>query len=115
MHTKFKNNQEEYIMSVKHIGKEQFEEVVLNSPKKVFVDFYADWCGPCQMLAPVVEELSSKMEDVEWVKINVDEQQELAVKYNIMSIPALFVFENGKPVATHVGYASEAEIVNMLG
>ena len=81
----------------------EFDDV-LASGKKVLVDFYADWCGPCKMLAPVLENLANEVNDVEIVKVNVDLNNELAARYGVMSIPTLIVFENGQKVNQSVGF-----------
>lgn len=79
-------------------------DAVLASGKKVLVDFYADWCGPCKMLAPVLETLANEVSDVEIVKVNVDLNNELAARYGVMSIPTLIVFENGQKINQSVGF-----------
>ena len=81
----------------------EFNET-LNTTPLVFVDFYADWCGPCKMLGPVVEELAGETPDVTFVKVNVDDLPEIAQKYGIMSIPALFVFKNGEVAGQSLGF-----------
>ncbi|MBP3891891.1 MAG: thioredoxin [Solobacterium sp.] len=86
--------------------KEEFTQL-LKDNEKVFVDFYADWCGPCKMLAPVVEGLAKKNEDVTFVKVNVDDNSEIASQYGIMSIPALFAFKNGEVAGSTVGFQPE--------
>ena len=102
-------------MSIK-ITSENFESVVLNSDKQVLVDFWATWCGPCKMIAPVIEELSTELEGKVVVgKIDVDENQDLAVKYSVMNIPTLLVFENGKEVKRLVGFKPKDEIKSALG
>ncbi len=79
---------------------QQFEQLVLNSANPVFVDFWAEWCGPCRSVSPVVEELSTEYDGkVDFVKINVDENGELAQKYNVFSIPTLAIFKNGEVVS----------------
>ena len=92
-----------------------FEEEVLNSPLPVLVDFYADWCGPCKMLAPILHELAEEKSGALKVgKVNVDEQMELAMRFQVSSIPMLVVFKDGKPVAKSVGYRTKSEIAAMM-
>ena len=101
-------------MAALHITKENFDREVLQSDKPVLVDFWATWCGPCQMLLPVIEELSAEVTDAKICKINVDEQRELAMKYNIMTIPTLLVIKNGKVMSTSVGVKPKSAILGML-
>ena len=92
-----------------------FESEVLRSDQPVLVDFYAVWCGPCRMLAPVLEEIAREYEGgVKVGKVNVDEQMELAQKFGVSSIPLLVVFKDGQPVAKSLGYRPKEEIVNLL-
>ncbi|MBO5414931.1 MAG: thioredoxin [Bacilli bacterium] len=101
-------------MEVIKIKEEEFEEKVLKSDKKVLVDFYADWCGPCKMLAPVIDKLAEEVDDVSFVKINVDNAENVARSYGVMSIPALFVFENGEVVKNSVGFQSIDELKEFI-
>ncbi|PNH20614.1 thioredoxin [Lachnospiraceae bacterium] len=91
---------------VKQINEAEFEAEVLKSEKPVLVDFYADWCGPCKMTAPVLEKLSETLDTVAFAKINVDENPNLAQKYQVMSIPNLIVFKNGEPAERAIGMQS---------
>lgn len=102
-------------MSVKHFTIQNFEEEVLKSDKTVLVDFWAAWCGPCQMIAPVIEEIAQEFEDIVVGKVDVDSNSELAMKYSVLSIPTIYVFKNGEVVARHIGLASREEIVALLG
>ena len=97
------------------ITAENYENEVLRSDKPVLLDFYADWCGPCKMLAPVVHEIAEENAGTIKVgKINVDEQMELAMRFQVSSIPMLVVFKDGKAVAKSVGYRPKAEIAAMV-
>ena len=101
-------------MSVIIISKENFASEVLNSNKPVLLDFYADWCGPCRMIGPIVSEIANERNDVKVGKINVDEQPELASQFQVMSIPMLAVIKNGKLENQVVGYRSKEQIEAML-
>ncbi len=92
-----------------------FENEVMHSDKPVLVDFYADWCGPCKMLSPVLHELAEeKADELKIGKVNVDEQMELAMRFQVSSIPMVVLFKDGKPVAKSVGFRSKAEISAMV-
>lgn len=93
---------------------ENFEQEVLKSDVPVLVDFYADWCGPCQMLAPIIEDISDSDIGVKVGKVNVDEQMPLALQYNARSIPLLVLFKNGEVAAKSLGYQDKAEILKMI-
>lgn len=98
-----------------NLTNENFEKEVISSKKPILVDFWASWCGPCQMIAPIVEEISNELsERIEVGKINVDEQPEIAIKYDVMSIPTLILFKNGKVVNTIIGYHSKEEILDFI-
>ena len=101
-------------MSVIKISKENFASEVLNSNKPVLLDFYADWCGPCRMVGPIVSEIANERNDVKVGKINVDEQPELSAQFQVMSIPMLAVIKNGKLENQVVGYRSKEQIEAML-
>ena len=93
------------------INGKEFENEVLKSKEKVLVDFYADWCGPCKMLGPIMDELSN---DHEIYKVNVDNSSELAQKYGIMSIPTLLIFDKGELVNKSVGFMSKEQVEELL-
>jgi thioredoxin 1 len=99
---------------VHHADEDNFAEVVLNSDVPVLVDFYADWCGPCRMVAPVLEELAQETTDAKIVKINVDHSPQLAARYGVNSIPSLKVFDDGKVVDEQVGLANKTRLKKML-
>jgi len=100
---------------VLHLNEENFEEIVNNSAKPVFIDFWAPWCGPCRMLGPVVEEIANDFEGkVVVAKVNVDENQNLAQKFGVMSIPTMVVMKNGETVNKMVGFAPKQAIASML-
>ncbi|MGN1299589.1 MAG: thioredoxin [Candidatus Scatovivens sp.] len=96
------------------ITKENFENEVLKSDKPVLIDFYADWCAPCKMLSPIVEEVASENNEFKVVKINVDELQDIAVEYDVMSIPTLVVIKDGKEVNRSIGLISKSQILELL-
>ena len=101
-------------MSAININKNNFQNEVLNSDKKVLLDFWAPWCGPCRMVVPIVEEIADERPDIKVGKINVDEEVELASRFGIMSIPTLVVIENGKIVNQAMGARPKDAILGML-
>jgi len=100
---------------VQHANDSNFDQLVLSSDAPVLVDFYADWCGPCQMIAPALEELARENPDAKIVKVNVDHSPQLAARYGISSIPSLKAFNDGQVVGEHVGMASKAHLKALLG
>lgn len=102
-------------MSVIHISKDNFDSEVLRSDKPVLLDFFADWCGPCRMVSPVLEEIARERSDVKIAKINVDKESDLAGRFGVMSIPTLMVMKNARVVNQSVGAKSKAQILAMLG
>ena len=102
-------------MSVLNVTSENYESEVLKSEKTVLIDFYADWCGPCKLMSPVIDEIAEEMkETVKVGKINVDENQDLAMEYGVMSIPTIVVLKNGEVQKTFVGVTDKEEIKQAL-
>ena len=101
-------------MSAISVNKNNFNQEVLNSDKPVLLDFWASWCGPCQMVSPIVDEIAAERSDIKVCKINVDEQPELAAQFGVMSIPTLVVMKNGKVINQAVGARPKAQILAML-
>ena len=101
-------------MEVLKVTSENFEKEVLQSDKTVLIDFYADWCGPCKMLSPIVDEVAEENTDIKVVKINVDNAQDLAMKYQVMSIPTLVVIREGREVNRSVGLIDKSEVISLI-
>ena len=101
-------------MSAINVNRNNFNQEVMNSDKTVLMDFWAPWCGPCRMVAPLVEEIAGERSDIKVVKINVDEEQELAMRFGVMSSPTLVVLKNGKIVNQAVGARPKGQILAML-
>ena len=102
-------------MATVEITTENFDSEVVNAQGKVLVDFWASWCGPCRMLSPIVDQVAGERTDVKVGKVNVDEQTKLAEKFQIMSIPTLLVFENGKLTNQSVGLVPKEQVEALLG
>ena len=102
-------------MKIIEVNKDNFNSEVLESDKKVLVDFNADWCGPCRMLRPIIDEVAESTDDVKFVSINIDNEEELAAKYNIFSIPCLILFDKGQEIKRSVGLISRDEIEKIIG
>lgn len=101
-------------MAVINITEENFEAEVLQSDKPVLLDFWAVWCGPCQIMAPIVDEVAAERGDIKVGKVNVDEQGELAARFAVMSIPTLMVFKGGRVVHSSVGVRPKEEVLALL-
>ncbi len=101
-------------MAAIKVNKDNFEQEVINSDKPVLVDFWADWCGPCKMLMPIIEEIADEVTDVKICKLNVDDDQDLAIKYRVMNIPTLKLFKNGEVANTLIGAHPKQEILDMI-
>ena len=99
-------------MSITHLTNNSFDNEIKDG--KVLVDFYAEWCGPCKMIAPLLEEISEERTDIKIIKVNVDEFSDLAQKYGIMSIPTMIIFNNGKEVNKSIGFMPKDEILNFI-
>ena len=101
-------------MAVVNVTLENFEAEVIKSDIPVLVDFWASWCGPCRMLSPIVDQIADERTDIKVCKVNVDEQEELAMRYGIMSIPTLIVFKNGEIVKKTMGVQPKAAILGLF-
>lgn len=102
-------------MSILNLEEKNFEEEVLKAEGKVLIDFYADWCGPCKMMSPIIDEIAEEVQGKLKVgKVNIDENPELAMKYGVMSIPTIMIFENGEALKTFVGVTAKQDILNEI-
>lgn len=97
-----------------NVTAENFDEEVLNYNGKVLVDFWAEWCGPCMMLGPIIEEVSEEVDDVKFCKVNCDEARDVALQFGIMTIPNLIVFENGEQVNQSIGYIEKEDVLKLI-
>ena len=102
-------------MKVIEVNKDNFEKEVIKSEKKVLADFNADWCGPCKMLKPIIEEFAENNDEIKVVSINIDDEDELSEKYNVSSIPCLVVFDKGEEIKRNVGLISKDDIEYLIG
>lgn len=102
-------------MNVIKVNKENFKSEVIDSNQSVLVDFYAQWCGPCKMLRPIIDEIAEENSTVKFVSIDIDEEIELAEEYNVSSVPCLILFEKGNEVKRSVGLISKDDIVDLIG
>ena len=96
------------------VNRDNFDKEVLNFDGRVLVDFWAEWCGPCMMLSPLVDEVSDELDDVKFCKVNCDEARDLALEYGIMTIPNLLLFENGELINQSVGYIEKQDIIDFV-
>ena len=97
-----------------NVTAENFDEEVLNYKGKVLVDFWAEWCGPCMMLGPIIEEVSEEVDDVKFCKVNCDVARDVALQFGIMTIPNLIVFENGEQVNQSIGYIEKEDVLELI-
>ncbi len=101
-------------MTIQHITNDSFEQQVLQSSVPVLLDFYADWCGPCQALSPILEEVASETTGFKVLKVNIDQQPELTRQYHIMSVPTLMVIKDGKPTGRTSGLLSKEQVLSLI-
>ena len=101
-------------MSVIHLTKETFDSDIKKSGVTALIDFYADWCGPCKMLAPIIETVANEVQGVKICKVNVDEESDLAAKFSVMSIPTLVLMKDGEVVDTHIGLIAKQKLLDFI-
>lgn len=102
-------------MAIVTLTSENFETEAVQSDKPVLIDFWASWCGPCRMLSPIVDEIAEERDDIKVCKVNVDDEEELAAQFGVMSIPTLILMENGKVKNTSVGYKPKKDVLAFIG
>ena len=101
-------------MAIVHVTKANFDEIVMHSDKKVLLDFWATWCGPCKMLSPVLEDIAAERNDLLVAKVNIDEEMDLAMKFQVTSIPTLAVVKDGQVAATSVGFRPKDDVLRFV-
>ncbi len=101
-------------MGVTNVNSENFKKEVLENEGKVIVDFYADWCGPCKMMSPVIDKIAEEVENIKVCKLNVDDAQDIAEEYEVMSIPTIMIFSNGEIIEKFIGLTSKQEIMDAI-
>ncbi len=101
-------------MELKHLAQEDFEKEVLESKKPVIVDFFATWCGPCKMLGPILEEVADETKNVTILKVDIDENMELAQKFGIMSVPTLMIFKDGQEIGREIGFKPKDQVLEII-
>lgn len=101
-------------MAIIHLTADNFDNEVLNSDKPVLIDFFANWCGPCKMLSPILEEIAGERDDIKICKVNVDEEMQLASAFNVSSIPLLVLIKDKKVVAHSLGYQPKSQLLDMI-
>ncbi len=101
-------------MSVLKITRDNFEKEILNSDETIIVDFYADWCGPCKMMSPIIDDIANEFNNVNVGKLNVDEEEDIAFEYDITSIPTVIIFKNGREMKRFVGVTNKEDILNEI-
>ena len=102
-------------MAIKTVNKDNFKEEVLSSKEPVIIDFNADWCGPCRMLSPIIDEVSNEINNTKFVSINIDDEDELAEEYQVSSIPCLVYIKDGKEIKRNVGLISKENLEKFIG
>ena len=99
---------------VKQIKEDEFKEIINNKEKKVIIDCYADWCGPCRVLSPIIDELATENKNCKFYKLNIDEAEKISREYGIMSIPTILIFKNGKEIERTIGLKTKEELEKII-